>query len=1298
MHIKSTPIDGQKDTHNRIFGIPTAKPHHGDDGSIAENLFTYGRPAGLPHEFDTYLTTTSRPHEIFVSLRDSRDQRLRLLLRRFTNQILYGCKNSQCNVSTCLSYRKRRATTPVRPYTEVAARALAWRCVEEYANSSSDQGQVDGFISRKKGRPRQEATDTRSRLCWNEPVVPWYETPASAQRRGSSIHSRRGTTAPTSVETRSVNGQCSPKSDGVYATHGSSQSTTEQHANPPPIDEKEVPLNETRPRNDHLDKARHKSSEGIRTGHFKEQFGREGANEQRCVSFAEPPHDHIDQILGQTKDTSSFAQTLYDTTSIKALDVIQPRYKSAQPGQTEHCTDASTLDMNSPYKINNYMYPVHSVTGTLPRILTFKVLPLSAIIWFQCATNNSQCRVGQPKRDIPYEDEPLTHFARQSLHYCLSRPARLLESAQTWQYLEQRPTSMKDQNYRSTLESLWKREKQLLNLTSDIQLPQSSGIFVAFATLIAMTSVPEVLGHLFAALQHAYVLPPWLEHAQRKDNISLTRISFDGAGSRLLPTDSAHTIERQPTFNAHPEVGFLDDDCVAKLCILTTWALYCTIDHDFNHSLTHPEDKRAAVVGEQFHFGRSSGTVFPQAMLKAAWADDPEATWRYHTYAALLDSRDDWACLRLFDSIADVISHRLAIAKTANVTKRVAEGSGRSENILSMIISQIVRAMKQKPYELSLVRSLQKTILDLARSVLLRCWDREARVKRRGPVGGVLELLAAMYRSKTELYLSPIDFIWKFVADSFDEIEMPMKWTQFREDNTQTHILAYSFLFEPAVLVRYFRAINSIAMRNAHESASAVFANARQFLHTIPVTVYGAKEVLAEMRPHMARFFVLTIRRQYVLQDAIDQIWRRQRRELMRPLKVRLGKDEGEDGLDHGGVQQEFFRVVFAEALDPNYGMFATDERTRMTWFRPGSFEPLFKFEALGILMSLAIYNGLTLPVTFPLALYRKLLGLKVKSLDHIDDGWPDLTKGLRQLLEWADGDVGEVIARTYEFSYEAFGAALSVDMTRVGRDDPWPPVKHRKNKEKAKTASFDFPPTFNPTPPDEEEDAMVKSSSTQLYATPLSPQDMTGASPPPSLSASTPPSPKSSLITASIDVDLESTLEAPLVTNANRHRYVKDYIHWLTTKSISSQFTSFATGFYTCLDRTALSMFTPEHLKIVVEGHQTIDIDGLQSTTTYEDYNTDDPVVEWFWQVVRDMSPTQHKQLLEFVTASDRVPVNGIGSVVFIVQRNGDGDERLPSSSTCYGRLLLPRYTTKDVLRIKLEKAIENSVGFGSL
>lgn len=181
-----------------------------------------------------------------------------------------------------------------------------------------------------------------------------------------------------------------------------------------------------------------------------------------------------------------------------------------------------------------------------------------------------------------------------------------------------------------------------------------------------------------------------------------------------------------------------------------------------------------------------------------------------------------------------------------------------------------------------------------------------------------------------------------------------------------------------------------------------------------------------------SKYLILEIGRDNVVRDAFDQLWRREKRELLRPLKVHLGESGGEEGFDSGGVQQEFFRLAVSECLDPTYGAFTVDEMTRMAWFSPGSLTEDWKYELVGLLVSLAIYNGLTLPVTFPKALYRKLLGNAVEELHHIADGWSDLAKGLTSLLEWKeeDGSIEDVFSRTYEFSVSAFGHNVTREMS----------------------------------------------------------------------------------------------------------------------------------------------------------------------------------------------------------------------------------------------------------------------------
>jgi hypothetical protein len=133
---------------------------------------------------------------------------------------------------------------------------------------------------------------------------------------------------------------------------------------------------------------------------------------------------------------------------------------------------------------------------------------------------------------------------------------------------------------------------------------------------------------------------------------------------------------------------------------------------------------------------------------------------------------------------------------------------------------------------------------------------------------------------------------------------------------------------------------------------------------------------------------------------------------------------------------------------------------------------------------------------------------------------------------------------------------------------------------------------------------------------------------------------------------------EASLVTNENRLQFVKDYIFWLTDKSVRPQYEAFARGFYTCLDPTALSIFTAEALKTVVEGIQEIDVSELEQHTRYEGgFEPSHRVITDFWHIVKCYSQEKRGKLLEFVTASDRVPVNGISSIMFVIQKNGTGD-----------------------------------------
>ena len=610
--------------------------------------------------------------------------------------------------------------------------------------------------------------------------------------------------------------------------------------------------------------------------------------------------------------------------------------------------------------------------------------------------------------------------------------------------------------------------------------------------------------------------------------------------------------------------------------------------------------------------------------------------------------------LRLVNRLVRALTARLAFYEISKMRRISAYemAKQRKPSVFDLVLDNLKRhyslELEMSHHEnLDTPLSASAVIIEWLRTLFLKEWDGKPEMARSSAAGGAVQILSLMYKDRKRLGLEPEDFHTSFLSERLDPMEMPVEWLGALSNNKTTHLLSYSFLFPPSALVIYFRALNYSTMSKSFEAAMTATRHVTQTAFSGTTPINDDVTLLRRLRTSMSTYLVLMVRRDNVLTDALNQLWRREKRELMRPLKVQMGMDEGEEGVDHGGVQQEFFRVVFAEALSPTYGMFTIDPMTHSTWFQPCSPEPLYKYELLGLLMSLAIYNGLTLPVNFPIVLYRKLLGLKVKHLDHIQDGWPDLAKGLNDLLKWKDGDVGDIFMRTYEFSFEVFGAVRTVNMERVGRDAVWPILDRERSRERARSSVSDLSASKAEGPQygarrrrvsmlrNDDVDFSVARESFRTgilkgvdYNTPL-------------------------MAASAVASD-----EASLVTNQNREKFVKDYIFWLTDKSVRLQYEAFARGFYTCLDRSALSIFTPEALKTVVEGIQEIDLEELEQHARYEgDFNPTHPIIRDFWQIVKQYSPDKKRQLLEFVTASDRVPVNGMASIMFVIQKNGVGD-----------------------------------------
>jgi len=177
-------------------------------------------------------------------------------------------------------------------------------------------------------------------------------------------------------------------------------------------------------------------------------------------------------------------------------------------------------------------------------------------------------------------------------------------------------------------------------------------------------------------------------------------------------------------------------------------------------------------------------------------------------------------------------------------------------------------------------------------------------------------------------------------------------------------------------------------------------------------------------------FAVLSVRRDNLVQDTLEQMSRLHDGDLRRPLKVQF---IGEEGVDVGGVRKEYFLLMMKQLLDASFGMFVQSDESRALFFNPDSLENTFEFQLVGALVGLALYNQVILDVSLPRIVWKKLLDsnapLELSDLADID---PTLMRGLEQLLKF-DGDVEATFMRTFQASRVSWGHVIYVDLAPGG-------------------------------------------------------------------------------------------------------------------------------------------------------------------------------------------------------------------------------------------------------------------------
>lgn len=132
--------------------------------------------------------------------------------------------------------------------------------------------------------------------------------------------------------------------------------------------------------------------------------------------------------------------------------------------------------------------------------------------------------------------------------------------------------------------------------------------------------------------------------------------------------------------------------------------------------------------------------------------------------------------------------------------------------------------------------------------------------------------------------------------------------------------------------------------------------------------------------------------------------------------------------------------------------------------------------------------------------------------------------------------------------------------------------------------------------------------------------------------------------------VDLMPNGRNIAVNKQNVIQYVYLVSHHRLNVEGAPQTRAFLKGFRDLIPASWVRLFSANELQKLISGDdsiQGIDVDALKKAMQYAaGYNLQQPVVQWFWEIIEELDPDQQHKFLKFMTSCSRQPLLGFESM----------------------------------------------------
>merc|ERR1712146_559488 len=165
-------------------------------------------------------------------------------------------------------------------------------------------------------------------------------------------------------------------------------------------------------------------------------------------------------------------------------------------------------------------------------------------------------------------------------------------------------------------------------------------------------------------------------------------------------------------------------------------------------------------------------------------------------------------------------------------------------------------------------------------------------------------------------------------------------------------------------------------------------------------------------------------------------------------------------------------------------------------------------------------------------------------------------------------------------------------------------------------------------------------------------------------------------------------------VQNRDEQRYCSEVVSFKLREMVPMA-NAIRLGLETQIPPSTLALLRWSDLEKMVCGVPNIDLNLLKSCTEYSGCNITDRHVTLFWEVMeQDFSQQDLKAFVRFTWGRSRLPLTRSGfNQVLRIQRSNHKppDNYLPVAHTCFFSIELPEYSSREVMRTKLQYAIHN-------